>query len=438
MPHSDPNTRHLMMFLLDLAGMIAVALVTLLLFLLLFERGTLYRTSSPVHQLDDASRIRILTTILGAPAQPIDSLELLTEGFQIYESQLVAIRSAKQSVHLESYIFYPGRWSDAFLDALCERARAGVNVRVMIDAIGSLRTPKSQFAELIAAGGRVYRYHPLQWHMLLRWNSRTHRNLLVLDGRVAFVGGTGIADHWGRSEPPPWRDCTVRVTGRVVSGLQAVFAENWLECAGELLVGPDSLPLEIDSVEGSAEQDTCGLAVGSTPTAGRSTRARVLVQFLLASARESIELCSPYFVPDFGIRRELLEARDRGVRVRIVTGGPYSDHRITRRAGRRRYGPLLAAGVQIAEYATHMMHAKALVVDGRFSLLGSTNIDHRSFGLNDEVNLLVLSTQLAVQVQAMFEEDLSHSQSLDLTSWRRRSWGERIMATLGRLIERHQ
>lgn len=427
-----------MMLILDLVGIVAVAVVALLLFLLLFERGTSYRTSSPVHQLDDADRIRVLTTILGTPAQSIDSLELLKEGRQLYESQLAAIRAAKHSVHLESYIFYPGQWADAFLDALRERARAGVNVRVMIDAVGSLRMPKSRFAELIAAGGRVYRYHPLHWRMLLRWNSRTHRNLLVLDGRVAFVGGAGIADHWSRQEPPPWRDCAVRVTGEVVSGLQAVFAENWLECAGELLVGPDSLPSELGSIQPSGGDDTCGIAVGSTPTAGRSTRARMLVQFLLATARESIDLCSPYFVPDFGIRRELLAARERGVRVRIVTGGPYSDHGIARRAGRRRYGPLLEAGVQIAEYATHMMHVKVMVVDGRFSLLGSTNIDHRSFGLNDEVNLLVLSPQLSAQVQAMFEEDLSHSQNLDLANWRRRSWGERVLATLGRLVERHQ
>ena len=426
------------MLVLDLVGIAAVAVVTLLLFLLLFERGTSYRTSSPVHQLDDAGRIRVLTTILGTPAQSIDSLELLKEGRQLYDSQLVAIRAAKHSVHLESYIFYPGQWAGAFLDALRERARAGVNVRVMIDAVGSLRMPKSHFAGLIAAGGRVYRYHPLHWRMLLRWNSRTHRNLLVVDGRVAFVGGAGIADHWSRKEPPPWRDCAVRVTGAVVSGLQAVFAENWLECAGELLVGPDSLPSGLGSIQPSGGDDTCGIAVGSTPTAGRSTRARMLVQFLLATARESIDLCSPYFVPDFGIRRQLLAARERGVRVRIVTGGPYSDHGIARRAGRRRYGPLLEAGVQIAEYATHMMHVKVMVVDGRFSLLGSTNIDHRSFGLNDEVNLLVLSPQLAAQVQAMFEEDLSHSQNLDLANWRRRSWGERVLATLGRLVERHQ
>jgi cardiolipin synthase len=180
------------------------------------------------------------------------------------------------------------------------------------------------------------------------------------------------------------------------------------------------------------------MAVGSTPTAGRSTRARMLVQFLLATARHSIDLCSPYFVPDQGIRRELLAAQARGVRIRVVSGGPYSDHGLVRRAGRRRYGPLLEAGIEIWEYATHMLHAKTLVVDGRWCLLGSTNIDNRSFGLNDEVNLLVQSTALGAELGRMFEKDLAASTPQDLAVWRRRSWRERLLATLGRIIERHQ
>jgi cardiolipin synthase len=391
----------------------------------------------PVHKLDDAERMRILTTMLATPLQTITSLLVLREGSELYEAQLAAIRTASHSVHLEAYIFYPGRSADAFLAALCERARAGVAVRVVVDAVGSFRTPRTEFDGLIAAGGRVQRYHPLHWHMLRRWNSRTHRNLLVVDGRVAFIGGAGIADHWSRAEQP-WRDCVVRVTGPIVGGLQGVFVENWLECAGELLVGPESFP-STDAVDEQARQECAlGIAVGSTPTAGRSTRARMLVQFLLATARDSIDLCSPYFVPDFGIRRELIAARNRGVRVRILTGGPYGDHEFVRRAGRRRYGSLLEARVEIREYASRMLHTKVLVVDRRWSLVGSTNIDYRSFGLNDEVNLLILRPELAAQLRAMFEDDLSRSERLDLATWRRRSWIERLLATLGRVIERHQ
>ncbi len=425
-----------MTLLLDLGAILLVLLLGLLLFLVLFERGTSYRTSRPVHHLDDADRMRILTMVLATPVQTINSLRVFREGSELYEPQLAAIRAAQHSVHLEAYIFYAGRAADAFLAALCERARAGVTVRVLIDAIGSFRTRRSHFAALIAAGGRVHRYHPLHWHMLRRWNSRTHRNLLLLDGQVAFIGGAGIADHWTRADPPPWRDCVVRVTGPIVCGLQGVFVENWLECAGEMLVGPESFP----SANAVAEPEELarGIAVGSTPTAGRSTRTRMLVQFLLATARDSIDLCSPYFVPDLGIRRELLAACERGVRVRILTGGPYGDHGFVRRAGRRRYGSLLEAGVEIWEYASHMLHAKVLVVDERWSLVGSNNIDPRSFGLNDEVNLLVLSGDLGAQLQAAFEDDLSRSEALSLVSWRRRSWGERVLSTFGRVFERHQ
>ena len=423
-----------MTLLLNLIAVLGSLVVLWLLYLFLFERGASYRTSAPLHELDELERLRLLTAVLGTPAQAIQSLQVINEGAGMYEAQIAAIRAAKSSVHLEAYIFYPGRSADAMLQALCERASAGVHVRLIIDAIGSLRTSRNHFAALEAAGGRVHRYHPLRWHMFLRWNSRTHRNILVVDGAVAFIGGAGVADHWSRTEPAPWRDCVVRVTGPIVGGLQAVFAENWLESSGELLVGNESFPPLSEGANAFAQ----GVAVGSTPTAGRSTRARMLVQFLLASARHSIDLSSPYFVPDLGIRRELLAAQARGVQIRIVSGGPYSDHGLVRRAGRRRYGPLLETGIGIWEYATRMLHAKTLVVDGRWCLLGSTNIDHRSFGLNDEVNLLVTSAGLAAELSRQFEQDLAASVQLSLAQWRRRSWRERILATLGRVIERHQ
>ena len=425
-----------MTLLIDVFSVLAILLFALLLYLVLFERGASYGTSVPVHHLDDAERMRVLSGLLGASAESIRSLQVLKEGPELYRAEIEAIRVAKHSVHVEAYIFHAGRSADAVLSALCERARAGVHVRVVIDAIGSFGTTRSCFAPLAAAGGRVYRYHPLHWHTVRRWNNRTHRNLLVIDGEVAFVGGAGVADYWSREEPPPWRDCVVRVTGPIVTGLQGVFTENWLECAGELLVGPDSFPLAAGD-DGRGEFAS-GMAVGSTPTSGRSTRARALVQFLLATARESIDLCTPYFIPDLGIRRELIAASRRGVHIRILTGGPYTDHALVRRAGRRRYGVLLETGIEIWEYSSHMMHAKVLVVDGRWALLGSTNIDHRSFGLNDEVNLLVLSADLGAQLRQTFENDLLHSQALDIASWRRRPWGERLLATLGRVIERHQ
>ena len=423
---------------LDVIGFLTAIVLAYLVFLVLFERGPSYGIDKSVHALSEDARIRLLNMVLATPTLAIRSMRLLTEGTGLYESQLAAIRAASHSVHLEAYIYYPGRIADAFMEALCERARNGVRVRLIVDSIGSFRTRAAHFAPLVAAGGTVHRYHALGWETFRRWNNRTHRNLLLLDGNVGFVGGVGVADHWCRSDPSPWRDCALRVTGPVVAGLQSVFAENWLECAGELLVDSTSFPDSDPSAAGSIPEVASGLVVGSTPTAGRSTRARILVQFLLASAQRSIDLCSPYFVPDLGVRSELIAARRRGVQVRILTGGPYSDHGLVRRAGRRRYGTLLQAGVEIWEYAPRMMHAKVLVIDGRWALLGSTNIDHRSFGLNDEVNLLVLSQDLGSQLQGIFEQDLTHSVLLDLANWHARSWRERALATLGRVLERHQ
>ena len=418
----------------DAVGMLATLVLGYLLYLLLFEPGTSYRVSESVHGLDDAARAQLLSTVLAAPIQSIAAWQVLNEGSALYDAQVDAIRCATRTVHLEAYIFRRSAAGDAMLAALCDRAANGVRVRVIVDAIGSLRTPAAYFAPLIAAGGTVHRYHPLRLALIRRWNNRAHRNLLLIDGAVGFIGGAGIADQWSRSEPAPWRDCVLRVTGPIVAGLQAVFAENWLESAGELLVDADSYP----AATGGDDNATSALVVGSTPTAGRSTRARILVQLLLACARERIELCSPYFVPDRGIRRELLAARARGVSVRVITGGPYGDHGIVRRAGRRRYGPLLEAGVEVREYATRMMHAKVLIIDGAWVLLGSANIDHRSFGLNDEVNIAVCSPKLAAQLHGAFETDMTHSDVLDLALWRRRSWSERVLATLGRVIERHQ
>lgn len=427
-----------MAFLLDFLAVGALCVVMFLVYLLLFERGTFYRTSGPVHELAEDEWLRVLSTVLGTPVRTIDTLDVLRDGPDLYAPQLAAIRSARRSVHLEAYIFRSGEVADAILQALCERARAGVKVRMIVDAVGSFRLPGRVLAQLREAGGEAHRYHPLRWQFFRRWNSRTHRNLLITDGETAFIGGAGIADHWSRTAPPSWRDCVARVTGRVVAELQAVFAENWLECAGELLVGTDSFPVRAGDFSPAAPSAPKAIAVGSTPTAGGSTRARMLVQFLLASARDSIDLGTPYFIPDMGIRRELIAARSRGVRIRILSGGPYGDHGIVRRAGRRRYGPLLEAGIELREYSDHMYHAKVLIVDGRWCLLGSTNIDHRSFALNDEVNLLVLSSGLAARLREMLEGDFLHGEVLTLARWRARSRLERALATIGRVIERHQ
>ena len=295
---------------------------------------------------------------------------------------------------------------------------------MVLDAVGGFATWQSYFTELREAGGRVYFYHPLKWYTLPRINNRTHRELIVVDGRVGFVGGAGFADHWlhthGRKRKPRWRDTMFRVEGRIVRDLQSVFAENWLESSGELLTEPGYFPQLSDHGRTSA------MVVCSTPTTGRSARNRMLFQTLLAAAQRTIEITTPYFLPDRSACTEMVRAiKERGVGVTILTPGQHSDHLLTRRSSRRLYGPLLKAGARIYEYEPTMIHAKVLVIDGIWSVVGSTNFDNRSFGINDEVNVAAFDADLAARLQEDFRSDLAHSHRVTYRKWYRRPLVER-------------
>jgi cardiolipin synthase len=309
-----------------------------------------------------------------------------------------------------------------------------VRVRLIADRYGSLRTPGRYFGALRRAGGEVYWYQPIAWYTLKRLNNRTHRDLLIVDGEVGFVGGIGVADYWvgppGRGRP--WRDTMVRVTGDLVKGLQTSFAENWLEASGEILPAEDFAPSPEVMPAGSGY----ALVVSSSPSEGRSTRARMLFQILLASARRSILICNPYFIPDRSLCRELVGAARRGIRVTLLMPGRWNNHPMVRLASRRRYGLLLESGAAIHEYQPAMMHAKVMVVDGAWSVLGSTNFDNRSFGLNDEVNVAILQRALAGRLEADFAADLAASREVKLDEWRRRPLSERAFAALARVLER--
>jgi cardiolipin synthase A/B len=396
--------------------------------------------------LDSPQFVNYLSAIVNARLFAAGELEVLESGDKIYAAALEAIRSAKRSVHLEVYLFLRGRAGDEALKALTERARAGVAVRIVVDRIGSLRTPGRYFAALRAAGGRVVWYQPVAWYTLKRFNNRTHRDILVVDGEVAFVGGVGIADFWlrpagdNRIAPPgdgrPWRDTMVRVRGDLVKALQTSFAENWLEAAGEVLPEAEFALLTEDEPRVVPPDHGLGMVVNSTPSAGRATQARLLFQILVASARESIHICSPYFLPDRSLMAELERAARRGVPVTILTPGKWNNHPITRLASRRRYGRLLEAGATIHEYQPTMIHAKVFIVDRLWAVVGSTNFDNRSFGLNDEVNLAVLEKGFAAQLERDFAADLAQARPITLTEWRRRPYAERLLALGARVLER--
>jgi cardiolipin synthase len=270
--------------------------------------------------------------------------------------------------------------------------------------------------------------------------------LVVIDGRVGFVGGAGVADWWYKAtgkngEKPQWRDTMFRVTGDVLLGLQTCFAENWLESSGEVLCGDaDNFPacrnkVRKPSAGGRTEQSA--LTIISSPSAGRATRARIVFQTLLACAKQTIDITTPYFLPDRSALREMVRAvRERGVRVRILVPGRHADHLMTRRAGRRRYGELLKAGAEIYEYTPSMIHAKVLVVDGCWCVVGTANFDNRSFGLNDEVNLAVNDRGLAGRLEADYVKDLEKSRRIGYEEWSRRPLTERMVEWASRVLER--
>jgi cardiolipin synthase len=355
---------------------------------------------------------------------------------------LQAIRQAQRSVHVEAFIFHKEGIGLQFRDALVERAKAGVRVRVVVDAAGSLTTPDRFFQPIRDAGGCVEWYQPiLRLTSLKRLNNRTHRELIVIDGETGFLGGAGIGTYWetGDKRSPAWRDMMFRVDGGLAGALQTAFSENWLESSGDVLACADDFPPARDGEGDDPATDTVAFVVISSPTFGRSTRARTLFQTLIAAASRSIHIHSPYFLPDRSATEELVSAvKERGVSVQVIVPGKANDHRTARLASRRRYGPLLKAGVEIYEYQPGMIHTKTMTVDGRWAVVGSTNFDSRSFDLNDEINLVARDVAFAERIEREFQADLAQSKQITYEDWQCRSLLERIAAQLGRIIERQE
>ena len=317
-------------------AVIAIVVLGFLLFLALFEPGLAYKIS-PLHTepLESDEFLCVLEAVTDSKIHRQGRVEVLTNGEVFYEAELEAIRAAKESINIEAYIFQKGELTKKFVEALTERARRGVQVRMVIDAVGSFATWESYFKELRAAGGRVCWYHPLRLFTLARFNNRTHREIIVVDGRVGFVGGAGFADHWYKNlgKKPRWRDTMFRVEGEVVTSIQAGFIENWLEASGEILTGKEYFPPnEIkDPIE--------AIVVDSSPSTGGSTRARILYQTMLASASRCIYITTPYFLPDKQrARRD--GARHSGTQCRN------QDHRPGQAHGPSVDAPLLASSLR--------------------------------------------------------------------------------------------
>jgi cardiolipin synthase len=335
-------------------------------------------------------------------------------------------------VNLEAYIFQPGAAADMLVEALVDRAQAGVEVRVVLDAIGSSRLRNTAARTLQAHGCQVSFYQPITWYRLHRVNNRTHREMLIVDGRVAFTGGAGVADWWFTpSRGPTWRDTMARIEGPIVAALQGTFAENWLECCGEILTGPRHWP--VLAAAGAAE----AMLVKSSP-ADRATVSRVVFQMLIEGAVAAIDISTPYFLPDRALRRAFVRAARRGVRVRIVVPGSETDQRLVRLASRRMYRELLEGGVRIFEYRPSMTHVKAMMVDGTWAVIGTTNVDNRSFEHNDEVNVAFRESAVTARLERDFEADLAASDEITIETWAARPLLEKIVGPVCWILERQQ
>jgi cardiolipin synthase A/B len=413
---------------LSILALIALILQSSLLFLALFAPGLPYRIGKePPENLQSPHFIQTVEALTQSAERDAGKMEVFTNGQNFYEAMLADIRKAKKSINLEAYIVAKGEVAKRLADALAERARSGVEVNVLIDAIGAMSLSKDTFSDLMRANGHVEWYNPIRFTTWPRVNNRTHRELLVVDGAVGFIGGAGWADHWYK-----WRDTMVRFEGDSVAGLQAAFAENWLEASGEILTGWNYFPYMRPAIKAPA------LVVASAPTTGESTKARVLFQTLLAAASKSIYITTPYFLPDTSARNELVRAVKRGVDVRIVVPGHKTDHAMTRSSSRRLYGDVLEAGAKIYEYEPSMIHAKILIIDGLWSVVGSTNFDSRSFGINDEVNIAVLDTGLSERLAKDFWNDVGRSKQITFEQWKKRPHIERASEWFGALLERQQ
>jgi cardiolipin synthase A/B len=382
-----------------------------------------------LYSVHDAAFDRAMGLALGPSIVGGNQVVALHNGDEVFPAMLQDIRSAQKTITMETYIYWAGDIGQKFAAALSERARAGVKVHVLIDAVGSSNMDQGYVTMMEQSGVAFQKFRPLRWYDLGGANRRTHRKLLVVDGSVGFTGGVGIADMWtGHAQDPAhWRDTHFRVVGPVVAEMQAAFMENWIEATGEVLHGDDYFP-SLGPAGPLAAQ-----LFYSSPIGG-SESMELMYLLAITAAERSIYLSSAYFVPDARTQDALTKALERGVRVQIITPGKYTDRKVVRGASRSRWGELLASGAEMYEYQPTMYHCKVLIVDERLVSVGSTNWDPRSFGLNDEANLNIYDADFARQQVEVFRQDLAKSRRITLAQWRARPFREKLMEQLESLL----
>ncbi|MDB5178529.1 MAG: Cardiolipin synthase [Patescibacteria group bacterium] len=362
--------------------------------------------------------INITQEATGTPYRAGNQITILQNGDEIFPAMLAAIRGAETQIEFLTYVFWRSRIASEVEQALCERARAGIKVRLLLDAIGAATMDTRSLWRLERAGVQVAWFRPVRWPHLHKFNNRTHRKILLVDGAVGFTGGVGIADEWTGSaqDRHHWRETHCRIEGPACLDLYAGFAENWREATRQRL---PELPTPLD--RGSVAVHT---TISSTRS--RPTQIEKLLDVVFAAAEHRLWITSAYFIPSPKIVEALAAAARRGVDVRVLTNGPFTDYKITLFAARATYQPLLDSGVKIYEYQHTMHHSKIITADSMWATLGSTNLDNRSLVLNDELNISVTDPGTITTLDLQFLEDLKKSHYIRSSVWPQRNWIARL------------
>lgn len=370
-----------------------------------------------------------IANLTGSPILAGNRVQVLQNGDGFFPALFADIEGARESIHLETYVWWQGEICERLARALAGKARQGVEVRVLLDAVGSKKGDDELFEMMRAAGAKVELYHPFRLADLGLFNNRTHRKLAIFDGRVAHVFGHGIAQEWtGHAQDKEhWRDTGVRLQGPIVAAVQGVFAENWVEQSAETLVGEKFFPPL------SPAGNVRAHVTASSPQGGVS-KLEMLFKLAIASAQKELLLQNPYFIPDGEMTGLLERARRRGVDVRIMVPGPGTDSSVVRHAGHHQYEELLRHGIRIYEYQPTLNHQKVMVVDGFWSHVGSTNFDDRSLDINDEASVGLIDPATAGHLREAFARDLQRCHEVGLEGWKRRSAWHRVIDRMSYLL----
>lgn len=378
------------------------------------------------YAVGDEAFVRAMSYLLGPPLVDGNQVDALHNGAEIFPAMLTAIRNAKQTICFENFVWWPGRISRQFAEALADRARAGVKVHLLQDAMGGTEVRGSDFQLMKKAGVEIEIYRFIH---LTRMNQRTHRKILVIDGKIGFTGGVGIGDKWdGHGDnPEAWRDSHFRLEGPAVAQMQQAFLDNWMQTRACVLHGDTYFP-ELKPVG----DDICQVFKSSADEGSDS--ARIMLMLSIAAARSTVRIANAYFIPDKLTIETIIDARRRGVDVEVITPGPYIDQPWVRWISRARWRRLLEEGVRIYEFQPTNFHCKYMIVDDCWCSVGSANLDNRSLRLNEETNLNILDREFACGLNERFEADKAQSHEVTLCEWRHRPLTECVRGRLGLLV----